>query len=118
MSSAFFYLDENGRKSDAALHEDILAEGDHAAAFAGSTYPWLKRAGWTDAEIRTGSPALHDEMIRAAFPATRSVVPTVFPKPPFSVIIGPRKMPSACDEQPGSTPRGRVQSSYRVLRLT
>ena len=36
MSSEFFYLDENGRNSDAALHEDILAEGDHAAAFARS----------------------------------------------------------------------------------
>jgi hypothetical protein len=29
-----FYLDEHGNKQDAELHEEILREGDHAAAKA------------------------------------------------------------------------------------
>jgi hypothetical protein len=29
-----FYLDEHGNKQDAALHEEILSQGDHAAAKA------------------------------------------------------------------------------------
>lgn len=29
-----FYVDEHGNKQDAALHEEILRDGDHAAAKA------------------------------------------------------------------------------------
>jgi hypothetical protein len=32
--SELFYLDEHGNKQDAALHEEILLDGDHAAAKA------------------------------------------------------------------------------------
>lgn len=34
-----------------ALHEPILAAGDTSAAFMGSTYPFLLRAGWTEEQI-------------------------------------------------------------------
>ena len=50
MPNEFFYIDENGKKSDAALHEPILAEGDDEAAFQ-ALVPFLRRSGWTDAEI-------------------------------------------------------------------
>ena len=62
MSTEFFTRDPDGRKSDAELHEPILANGDTAAAFAASTYIILKGAGLTDEEIRKGYTKLYDEM--------------------------------------------------------
>lgn len=44
-SNEFFYLDDDGNKQDDWLHDDILANGDEAASFAGSTYPMLKERG-------------------------------------------------------------------------
>ena len=44
-SNEFFYIDrKNGKKSDAALHEPILAEGDDEAAFQ-TIVPTLRAAG-------------------------------------------------------------------------
>ena len=51
MPNEFFYIDEHGNKSDAPLHEPILAEGDDDAAFQ-ALVPFLRRElKWTDAEI-------------------------------------------------------------------
>ena len=46
-----FYVDENGEKQDAAFHEAILAEGDHAAADAVGKAV-MRRHGFTETEIQ------------------------------------------------------------------
>lgn len=55
----FFYYDENGNPQDAALHDPVLAAGDEAAAFWGSTYHVLKRHGWTEYQIERAYPELY-----------------------------------------------------------
>ena len=40
-----------------ALHEPILAAGDTAAAFMGSTYPFLLRSGSTEEQIARAYPS-------------------------------------------------------------
>jgi hypothetical protein len=50
-ASEFFYLDANGHRADAELHEAILAAGDNATAQE-VTRKLLARAGWAEAEIQ------------------------------------------------------------------
>lgn len=45
-----FYVDENGQKQDAAFHEKMLAEGDHAAADAVGKAV-MRRNGFSEIEI-------------------------------------------------------------------
>lgn len=45
----FFYT-ENGKKQDLLLHEPILWDGDHEAAFE-ITREWLRSNGWTEKQI-------------------------------------------------------------------
>lgn len=47
----FAVVDASDKLTDAALHEPILAEGDEAAAFAGSTYKTAKGWKWSENEI-------------------------------------------------------------------
>jgi hypothetical protein len=58
MPTEFFY-EENGKPQDRDLHKPILAEGDHARAFWCSTYPFLKRQDWTEAQIAKTYPELY-----------------------------------------------------------
>ena len=49
-SNEFFYLDKDGKKQDAALHDEILSQGDHAAATEIGKEA-ARRAGLSEAEI-------------------------------------------------------------------
>jgi hypothetical protein len=51
-SNEFFYLDKDGKKQDATLHEEILARGDEATAREIGKEV-ARRAGLTEAEIAT-----------------------------------------------------------------
>lgn len=48
-SSELFYV-EGGKRKDAALHDEILAGGDHEAALAVSV-KWMRAAGFSAEEI-------------------------------------------------------------------
>lgn len=54
----FFYLDDHHDRQDADLHNDILDDGDHAAARAVSTQV-MKRLGLTAKQIAALTKETH-----------------------------------------------------------
>ena len=50
MAGTELYYDEGGKRQDAAIHDEIIAEGDKAAADKASR-AFLKKKGWSDERI-------------------------------------------------------------------